>query len=80
MIKLLNFHFSASNSVAVSWLGIGFQAILKKWSKKKITYPTFNYLDHMSPNVTIRSQERINIVFFFFNTMERDSVSLIKIE
>ena len=42
MIKLLNFHFSASNSVAVSGLGIGFQVILKKWTKKKITYPTFN--------------------------------------
>lgn len=41
MIKLLNFHFSASNSVAVSGLGIGFQVILKKLTKKKITYPTF---------------------------------------
>jgi len=41
---LLNFNFSASNSVAVSWLGIGFQVILKKKKvKKKITYPTFNY-------------------------------------
>jgi len=34
MIKLLNFYFIAS----VSGLGIGFQVILKKWSKKKITY------------------------------------------
>ena len=41
-LKLLNFHFSASNSVAVSGLGIGFQVILKKWPKKGITYPTFN--------------------------------------
>jgi len=30
MIKLLNFHFSASNSVALSGLGIGFKVILKK--------------------------------------------------
>jgi len=37
MIKLLNFHISASNSVAVSGIGIAFQVILKK----KITHPTF---------------------------------------
>jgi len=41
MIKLLNFHFSASNSVAVSGLGIAFQVIFKKMVK--ITYPTFKY-------------------------------------
>jgi len=35
MIKLLNFHFSASNSVAVSGLEIGFQVILKKNGQKR---------------------------------------------
>jgi len=35
MIKLLNFHFSASNSMAVSGLGIGFQVILEKMVKKE---------------------------------------------
>jgi len=41
MIKLLNFHFSASNPVAVSGLEIGLSDFEKKWSKKKIPYPTF---------------------------------------
>jgi len=35
MIKLLNLYFSASNSVAVSGLGIRFQVILKKKMVKK---------------------------------------------
>jgi len=35
LFKLLNFHFSASNSVAVSGLEIGFQVILKKNGQKR---------------------------------------------
>jgi len=35
MIKLLNFHFSASYSVAVCGLGIGFQVILGKMHGQK---------------------------------------------
>jgi len=50
MIKLLNFNFSASNSVPVSWLGIGFQVILKKKRSKRKSH---------TPPLTINSYEGI---------------------